>query len=453
MAMGDERSRVALLLRRAGFGSTPEELDRYAKQGLDATIDELLHPERASESFDELLGTLNGHLLDLQFLEDVQTWWLYRMVRTKRPLLEKLTLFWHGHFAVGNAKVQNPLFMHQHLDLLRTHGLGSYRDMLYAVSKDPAMLVWLDNATNRKVAPNENYGRELLELYTLGIGPYSEADVQAAARAFTGWNLRGTEFVFDRNQHDFGSKTFMGKTGALDGGDIIDAVVGREETARRICGKLFSYFAYPRPEAAVLQPLVTVYLKQDQRIGPVLEALFRSDAFYSEESRYGHVKSPVEYTVGAIRSLGAQVRERALVAALRSMGQDILNPPNVAGWRGGAGWVNPSTLLERFNFAARLATSRGEPNDGGQVKVSELLGVPAGDLNGERVADRLVELLGGLELAPEARQALVSYVQAPLVFPQYVTAAPNPQQVQMAREARLRGALHLALVSPDYLVG
>jgi uncharacterized protein (DUF1800 family) len=443
---------VALLLRRAGFGASPQELERYVGLGVEGTLDELLHPERVQEDFDGLLDSLSGHLIDLQNIEDVQTWWLYRMARTRRPLAEKMTLFWHGHFAVSNAKVANPQAMHNHLALLREHGLGNFRDLLLGVSKDPAMLIWLDGNTNRKGAPNENYGRELLELFTLGIGNYEEADVAAAARAFTGWNLQDGEFFFNRNQHDFGPKTFLGQTGPLDGGDIVDAVVGQKATAERICRKLFAFFAYPNPEPPLLETLVRTYLESGYETRAVVRAILRSDAFFSEQSRFGHIKSPVEYAVGAIRMVGAQARERGLIVALRSMGQDILNPPNVAGWAGGRAWINPSTLLERFNFAARLATARGDPNDGGLVEPKRLLGDDVKLDDGATVVTRLSDALD-VQLAPEAREALVAYIRAPLLYPPYVTAAPNPQQVQLATDARLRGAIHLALASTDFQVG
>ncbi len=452
MADRETRDRVALLLRRAGFGAGLEELERYAGLGVEGTLDALLHPELVEEDFDGLLASLSGHLVDLQNLEDVQTWWLYRMIRTRRPLVEKLTLFWHGHFAVANAKVANPHAMHNHLALLREHGLGSYRDLLLAVSKDPAMLIWLDGNTNRKGAPNENYGRELLELFTLGVGNYEEADVAAAARAFTGWNLQDGAFFFNRNQHDFGPKTFLGQTGLLDGGDIVDIVAGQTATAERICRKLFTFFAYPNPEPPVLEMLVRTYQDSGANTRTVVRAILRSDAFFSEQSRHGHVKSPVEYAVGAIRMLGGQVRERGLVQALRLMGQDVLNPPNVAGWAGGRAWVNPSTLLERFNFAARLASARGDPNDGGLVEPLKLLGADVKPDDGPKVVDRLSEVLD-IQLSPEAHEALVAYVQAPLAYPPFVTAAPNPQQVRLATDARLRGAIHLALASTDFQGG
>lgn len=187
-------------------------------------------------------------------------------------------------------------------------------------------------------------------------------------------------------------------------------------------------------------------------IRAVVGAILRSDAFFSDESRYGHIKSPTEFVVGAIRTVGAQARERSLIVGLRSMGQDILNPPNVAGWAGGRAWINPSTLLERFNFASRLSTARGEPNDGGLVEPRKLLGPDARLEDGGAVVDRIADLLD-VNLSPEARGALVSYVQSPLVFPPYVTGNPNPQQIQHATDSRLRGAIHLALASTDFQVG
>lgn len=442
-----------MLLRRAGFAAGQKDLQRYQQLGLEGTLQELIHPEFIDEDLDSLLGRLQGNLLDLQNLEDVQTWWLYRMVQTRRPLLEKLTLFWHGHFAVANYKVANPLMMHQHIELLRAHALGHFDDLLLAVSKDPAMLVWLDGANNHRNAPNENYGRELLELYTLGIGNYDENDVLAAARAFTGWNLRNNVFFFDANQHDAGEKTFLGQTGPFDGGDILNIVAGDAAAAHRITTKLFTFFAYPNPEPEVLAPLVEVYDKSNHDIGNVVEAILRSDAFYSDRSQFEHIKSPIEYVVGSVRMLGAGVRERELVPVVRSLGQEILNPPNVAGWPGDQYWINPSTLLTRFNFAARLATARGQPGDGAtDIKPADLLGMSSLDDPGA-VVDRVLAVAGGLGVSSEARQALIDYAQSPLNYPQGFNGQPNPQQRQAATDARLRGLMLLALASSDYQVG
>jgi len=446
-----ESGRIGLLVRRAGFAAGPGDAGRYAKLGWEATLQQLLHPETVDDDLDALLARLQGGLLDLQNLEDVQTWWLYRMLHTRRPLQEKLTLFWHGHFAVANYKVNNARMMHQHIELLRANSLGRFDDLLLSVSRDPAMLVWLDGSVNHRNAPNENYGRELLELYTLGIGNYDEDDVLSAARAFTGWNLRNGEFFFDDNNHDAGDKTFLGQTGPFDGGDILRIVASDPSTAHRIAQKLFTFFAYPNPEPEVLAPLVETF-SRGHDIRALVEAILRSDAFYSERSQFEHLKSPVEYVVGSVQQLAATIRERDLVAVLRALGQDILNPPNVAGWPGGATWINPSTLLTRFNFAAHLATARGQPGDGAEIKPADLLGT-ANLSDPSDVVDRVLALASGLELSPESHQALVAYLQSPLNYPPGFTGQPNAQQRQAAADARLRGVILLALASSDYQVG
>ena len=449
-----ESERIALLLRRAGFAARPSELEHYVQLGWDDTLTELLYPERVQEDLEGLLASLRGNLLDLQNIEDVQTWWLYRMIQTRRPLLEKLTLFWHGHFAVANYKVNNPLLMHQHVQLLRDNALARFDDVMLRVARDPAMLIWLDGATNRRNAPNENFGRELLELYTLGIGNYSEDDVKAAARAFTGWNLRGTDFYFDENQHDAGDKTFLDQSGNLDGTDIIATVVNHASTATRVVDKLFTFLAYPNPEPDVLAWLVDVYTRSGHDMRQVVEAILRSDAFVSDRSRFEHVKSPVEYVVGSVRMLDATVRERDLIPILRVLGQEILNPPNVAGWPGDTRWINPSTLLSRWNFAARMTSARGQTGDGGEIKPEALLGMSGPDLaNARAVLDGVLAALGGLELSADARQALTDYVRQPLDYPTGFSGQPNQQQQHTAADARLRGLMLLTLASTDYQVG
>jgi uncharacterized protein (DUF1800 family) len=446
-----EAARISILLRRAGFAAGAADLERYQQLGWEATLQELLHPEQVAEDLDALLGRLQGGLLDLQNIEDVQTWWLYRMVQTRRVLLEKLTLFWHGHFAVANYKVANPGLMHRHIELLRTQAFGSFDDLLLGVSQDPAMLIWLDGGVNRRTAPNENFGRELLELYTLGIGNYDEDDVLSAARAFTGWNLRNNAFYFDDNQHDAGDKPFLGTSGPYDGTDILQIVAAQPETAHRIASKLFAFFAYPNPEPDVLAPIVDTYISSTHDIRATVETILRSEAMYSERSQYEHVKSPVEYVIGSVRLLGATVRERDLVTVLRQLGQDILNPPNVAGWPGDTTWINPSTLLTRFNFAARLASSRGQAGDGGDIRPGDLLGMPLTEP--ATVVDRVLTLAGSLQLSAEARQVLLDYVQSPLTYPAGFNGQPNPQQRQAAAESRVRGTILLALASSDFQVG
>ncbi|GAC1322989.1 MAG: DUF1800 domain-containing protein [Chloroflexota bacterium] len=450
----DDRQRIGLVLRRAGFGLRPGDLERYTDLGWDGTLDELLNPPAtADQPLDGLLTTLESGLLDLQNLEDVQTWWLYRMLQTARPLQEKLTLFWHGHFAVANYKVNNPLLMHQHIELLRGGALGRFDDLLLSVSRDPAMLLWLDGATNRKGAPNENYGRELLELYTLGIGNYTEDDVKSAARAFSGWNLRnGNQFYFDSGQHDGAVKAFLGQSGELDGSDVLSIVADHPATANRIASKLFQFFAYAGPDTATIAPFARTYLDSGHDIRAVVEAILRSDHFVSDRSVYEHVKSPIDYIVGSLRMLGATIRERELVTVLRQLGQEILNPPNVAGWPGGLNWINPSTLLTRYNFASRIAFAQGGPGDGGGIDPQHLLGETTLENAGE-VLDNALTALGNLSLSPDAHQVLMEYVQSPLTYPPGFNGKPNPAQQQVATDGRLRGMLLLALASSDYQVG
>ncbi len=280
----DTVRRVGHLLRRAGFGATPDEVQQYADKGIPATVDELVEYDRTPDDLDATLSKLQGDLLDMHNLEDVQTWWIYRMANTRRPLQEKMTLFWHGHFATAQYKVNNARFMHDQNETFRQHALGNFKDLTMAVAKDPAMLIWLDGATNHKGAPNENFARELMELFTLGIGNYSEDDVHAAARAFTGWNLNYQQgvFAFNKNQHDDGPKTFRGISGPLDGTDVIANVVADAATAKRLAGKLFSFFAYDNPDPGVIQPIADLYLASNYEIKPVVKAILLSDAFYSE---------------------------------------------------------------------------------------------------------------------------------------------------------------------------
>ena len=215
----DQSHHLSHLLRRAGFGARPDEWTAYAKLGVAGTTDTLLHPERVPDTLDTVLQGISGDYVDLDSLDSVRNWWIYRMSHSQRPLEEKMTLFWHNHFATANYKVDNPRWMWQQNQLFRAHGLGSFRTLLQGVSRDPAMLVWLDGADNKKGRPNENYGRELQELFTLGIGGYTETDVKEAARAFTGWRYsRDTNaFQFDPNSHDDGVKTFLGETGNFNG--------------------------------------------------------------------------------------------------------------------------------------------------------------------------------------------------------------------------------------------
>jgi uncharacterized protein (DUF1800 family) len=364
-ALGSERVRIAHLLRRAGFGATQPELDRYAAMGTTAATQSLLNFQQTSNA------TLEGQLPVIDPMGGktvtaaaIQGWWLQRMVQTARPLEEKMTLFWHGLLTSGLDK-SGPAQMFTQNQLYRQMALANFDDLLKAVSKDPAMMVYLDTETNRKGKPNENYARELMELFTTGIGHYTETDVQESARSFTGWTVRGgaqlrldTQSLFVARYHDSGQKTFMGKTGNFTGDDIVEMLVPLRATAERLSTRLFSFFAYPNPEADVVHHLADTFQNSRYNVGAVVKEIFAMDAFYSTKAYRSLIKSPAELVAQTLKATGSNAKGyTAAAAAMAPMGQVLFYPPNVAGWPAGTSWVNSSTLLNRLNFA-NAATQR-----------------------------------------------------------------------------------------------
>jgi uncharacterized protein (DUF1800 family) len=362
-ALSNPRVRAAHLLRRAGFGAAVAEIDRLAAMNTtDMTQSVLDYQKTSNAKLDGQLPTLDLTSAKGPNAGAVQAWWLQRMVQTARPLEEKMTLFWHGLLTSGLDKsgagqlyVQNALF--------RKMALGNFDDLLKAVSKDPAMMVYLDTENNRKGKPNENYARELMELFTTGIGPYTEDDVRESARAFTGWTLKGgaqlrytTQSVFNARYFDSGQKTFMGKTGNFTGDDIVEMLVPLRATAERLSSRLFSFFAYPNPEPEIVRHLADTFQQSHYNVGAVVRAIFTMDAFYSAKAYRALVKSPAELTAQTLRATSTDAKGFVAAAnAMAPMGQVLFYPPNVAGWPGGASWINSSTLLNRINFANAAA--------------------------------------------------------------------------------------------------
>ncbi len=472
---------TAHLLRRLGFGATADEVRAAAARGLAAVTDDALHPENTPDTIND--DAIIQSLLALLPEGDQQTkqgrdyippqivkmWWTARMLVTPHPLVEKMTLFWHGHFTSKDGPFFGGLMMRQN-QLFRANALGNFRTLTLAVARDPEMLRYLNGNQNYKAHPNENFGRELMELYTCGIGNYTEDDVKAAARAFSGWNMRGGQFFFNANQHDDGPKTFLGQTGNWNGDDIIDMLVAHPATARRLCTQLFAFFAYPDPEPAVLDALVQTYYASGYDVRAVLGRLFRSQAFYSARARSAVIKCPVQYVIGSVRMLGltasipttpqqiapagaAPVGDARLgpsllhsdagslirlTVAMAGMGQDLLSPPSVKGWDGGARWINTATLLARVKFATALSASRLAFDGQFTRAVSYAQGK---NLTPAQWVDYLAETLGPLELTPQTRQTLVDYANASGPF---VNAG--------GLEARLRGVIPLLMSTPEYQV-
>src|SRR5713226_9619494 len=370
-----QRVRVAHLLRRAGFGATQAELDRYTAMGITGATGALLNYQATSnQALDAALPSIDPTTLaGGKGAGTIQAWWLQRMAQTARPLEERMTLFWHGLLTRGLDKVgPAPLFIQN--QLFRTMALANFDDLLKAVSKDPAMMLYLDTETNRKGRPNENYARELMELFTTGIGHYTEDDVRESARAFTGWTLKGaqqqrytTVSAFNPKYFDSGQKTFMGKTGNFTGDDIVEMLVPLRATAERVSTRLFSFFAYSDPEPEIVRHLADTFQQSHYNVGAVVREIFSMDAFYSPKAYRALIKSPAELAAQTMRATASDAKGYgAAVAASTAMGQTLFYPPNVAGWPAGTSWINSSTLLSRVNFV-NGAAQRMQSSSPGQT--------------------------------------------------------------------------------------
>ena len=359
-----DRKRAAHLYRRAGFGARPEELDRAVALGREGAVSALVDYDAIPiDDFEAYMTTLG---FDLEgpsdpFRDDYEafilSWWYKRMQYSPRPLQEKMTLFWHGHFATSSAKVDDPKMMYVQNQIFRRLGMGNFGDLLLAVSRDPAMLIWLDGVSNVKGAPNENFSREVMELFTMGVGNYTEEDVKESARAYTGWTIdyaNPYQFVFDPSVHDDGVKGFLGRFGNYTGEDIIAILAARPETATFVSTKLARFFLGDDPSPALSASLQTVFASTTGNIREVVRTTLLSDDFDATADRPDMIKSPVEFVVGVYRQLGAWAN--GFFFWPDQMGQAVFRPPNVGGWKGGQFWANTGSLLLRINFALTTMT-------------------------------------------------------------------------------------------------
>jgi uncharacterized protein (DUF1800 family) len=421
---------MAHLMRRAGFGASRAELEAQAAKGYDATVEELLHPE-ACEPADvyTLLRHQPGSLLPGGQPPGGNINWMFHLVNTKRPLQEKMALFWHHIFATGNSKVDNYDQLLAQIAMFRENGMGNYRDLLVALAKNPAMIYWLDNNENHKTAVNENWGRELLELFSLGVGNYTEVDVREASRAFTGWTIAAKiprqpygrhswQFEYLPEDHDEGEKTFLGHTGNFNGEDIIDIVVQQPACHQFVARHLYNFFVADEPQVPAwqitpprdpqaIEALVTSFRESGYDLRATLRTLFTSDFF--KEARFTKIKSPAELVVSTLRWVGGEAfprpfygREIAMQPTY--MGQDLLNPPSVEGWHTGAEWINSGSLMNRINFVASMVGDASRP--GVQALIARLK--TQGAHTPEEFVDGCLNLLGPLEMGAESREELLA---------------------------------------------
>ena len=424
---------MAHLMRRAGFGAPLEELETRAAKGYEATVEELLHPEEQPDLERDIMIRYRNDWIGYAGLEPKQEEWTFTMINTKRPLQEKIALFWHSILPTGHAKCEFPRQQGMELDMFRTVGMGSFRDLLSGLAEDPAMVFYLDNCMSHKGAINENWGRELLELFSLGVGMdgnpnYSEDDVKEAARAFTGWTVTSSiprypygkylaGFLYDANDHDNDSKTFLGETGNFNGADIIDIIVKQPAAARFISRHLYNYFVADEPQVPAwkdtpprdpeaIKILEDEYFRSNYDITSMLRVLFNSDFF--KNSRFTKIKSPAETVVGTMRLVGDYAFPKpgfdALTLIIRYMGQDLLNPPTVEGWHTGREWIDSGTLVERINFTADQVGNADHP---GIKAIIQRLGGKGGTLTPEQLVDGCLENLGSYQMARETQTLLI----------------------------------------------
>lgn len=398
-------ARVNHLHRRAGFGITPQQTRQGVELGMEKSTQAVLEGG-SDESFARETRILANAVGPRRAAEANVALWLHRMLHTPHQLLEKATLFWHGHFATSAAKVTNPKLMLDQNELLRNHALGKFEPMLQEISRDPAMLIYLDSTTNRKTHPNENYAREVMELFCLGIGNYTEKDIQELARCFTGWEVMREKFRFNANQHDTGDKNVLGQVGPFDGDEAIKIILGQDAAAEFIASKLIRYFMFDAIQipTQLVAPLAAQLRRTDFEIDSAIELILRSNLFYSDHCIGRKIRSPVEMAIGTMRTLNASGNLYELANSLNEQGQRPLYPPNVKGWDGGKDWINSSTMLSRANLIHQLATS-----DGTKFKDGDLAGWIEGfRVRGtEQTVEFLLDHLVAVEVPSTAKDGLV----------------------------------------------
>jgi len=432
------------LLRRAGFGYNPAELEYYKHRGYERTLSELLEPDKVDNS--KLDSAVEMQQFDFTRLDDLKRWWIYRMAYTQRPLEEKMALFWHGHFATSNRKVNNPYSMYMQNLIFRKSGMGNFHDLLLSVSKDPAMIVWLDNQQNRKGKPNENYAREVMELFSLGIGNYTEADIKEGARAFTGWQTKPDGFFFNAKDHDSGDKNFLSERGNFNGDDIIAILSRKPATANFLATKMCKFFVADNPSEDIVSDTAKAYKPNGNNIRNMLETIFTHPQFLSKESYHAKIKSPTELVIGTIKGLQITKLDSDLPNQMSRMGQSLFEPPTVKGWDGGQAWVSTDLMMERFNFATRVTQEKFDSIKG-YITPSALVANQGLKTTNDAV-NYLLNLLVDNDVPESTRDELTKYASKDNSGKTFDLVSDNIDDKLI--DSKLRGLVHIIMTLPTY---
>lgn len=436
--MGTEKTNlIAHLYRRAGFGATRSELEQYSSKEYSDLVENLLHPKDPNNMPDDVIRRFDPGFSEMRHPPEGGTYLMYRMITTNCPLEDKLALFWHGLFAVAYSKLNHTRAIINQIETFRRHALGKFDQILLELSKDPAMLLWLDNNNNHNGSINENYGRELLELFAMGIGNYTEDDVKECSRAFTGWTVANAEYMETRmnkdsiwpygrinwhfeyreNDHDNETKTFLGETGNFNGEEVIGIIVRQKAAAEFICTRLFQFFASDEVSSKgqeAIDQMIKSYYESNYEIRSVLRTLFNSDYFKSKDARFSRVKNPVELVVGAIRTAGTYRSPTLGADQLANytwfMGQGLVQPPSVEGWHEGVEWIDSGTLVERINFVAGELSNINNP--GVRSIIEDLRENNDGPISSEKLVDQCIDLVGPMDVSAKTRDSLMNHADA-----------------------------------------
>ena len=455
---------LAHLMRRASFGSTYSEIKEISELPYDEIVDSLISPEDTSWMGAHIIRRHHFEHASMMSSRGLGEFWLYRMATTKSPFIEKMTLFWHSIFATGYPKVVHGMQKNYQIDMFRRMCLEDLDSILLELSKDPSMIIWLDNQENHNGAINENYGRELLELFSMGVGNYSEDDIKECARAFTGWTIANRDYMverserdsdqpfgriawhfkFDEKDHDFGEKTFLGEKGNFNGEDIIKIICNQDSTARFIARQLYNFFVedevpvpswndVPPKNPEAIDTLVKSYFDNNHSIKEMVKTLFKSDFFKSEDVRYKRVKSPVELVTGVLRITGDLDRPKRTMfnhfGKMEYMGQWLTNPPTVEGWHEGPEWIETGSIVERVNYASEQLSNEELP--GIKILISNIM---QNSNNREDIPENCLRELGVLDVSPETMDILMEFTNNP----------------EVSNEKVVTGVIKLIAASPDF---